>query len=44
MDTAYARDYFGYQDTSRLPADTIQCPMCGEPVTLIAEHLADYDE
>lgn len=43
MDTAYACDYCGYQGASRLPVDMIQCPMCGEPVTLIAEHLADDD-
>jgi len=42
--TEYACDYCGDQGTSHLPADMIQCPMCGEPVTLIAMHLADDDD
>jgi len=35
--TVYACDYCGFQGRSRLPIDQIQCPMCGEPVALIAE-------
>ena len=43
MITEYACDFCGYQARVRLhPRDTvdsIQCPMCGEPVTLVAEYL-----
>lgn len=37
MITVYACDYCGHQGRSRLPVDQVQCPMCGEPVTLVAE-------
>jgi len=42
--TEYACDYCGDQGTAPLQVDMIRCPVCGEPVTLVAEHLADEDD
>lgn len=37
MLTIYVCDWCADEGWSRLPIDQIQCPTCGEPVTLIAE-------
>ena len=43
--TEWACDYCGYAGRVRLPpgdtVDSLQCPMCGEPVTLVAEYWAE---
>jgi rubredoxin len=42
MVTEWACDFCGYAGRTRLgpweTVDSIQCPMCGEPVTLVAEY------
>jgi predicted RNA-binding Zn-ribbon protein involved in translation (DUF1610 family) len=33
----FACDSCGYEGRSREPVDTVLCPRCGEPVTLVAD-------
>jgi rubrerythrin len=39
----WACDYCGHEGRTRThdTVDSIQCPMCGEPVTLVAEYIGE---